>query len=118
MRGYPAHPPIDGESHLDDFIQYRFVTGRTPRAVILVAVDAFECGARIEDARTTRAKDVPRQLENPEPGGMKKRRDHALLITPRLRGEIQHIDAAELTIRGVVHQFFDSADCAGIGRLA
>jgi hypothetical protein len=85
--------------------------------VILLSIYAFEGGARVEHASTTRTQDVPGKLENAEPSGVKEGRDRALFIEPGRCGKIQHVDAAERAIGSVLHQLLNSGDRAGICRL-
>ena len=51
MRRYPADPPVDGERHLDDLVEDRLITRRTPGAMVFLAVHAPQRRGRIEHAR-------------------------------------------------------------------
>ena len=118
MRRDPAHPPVDRKRHLDDLVEDRRITSGAPGAVVLLAVDTPQRGARVEHAAAARAQHVPRQLEETRAARRaERRRSHFSSSRPRLRRKIQHVDPAEVAIRRIPHQLLDRIDAAGIGRL-
>ncbi len=117
VRRDPADPPVDRKRHLDDLVEGRRVSGCAPGAGIFILVDALQRRGRIEHTPATGAQDVPRQLEDPEPRRVQKGGDHAFLVEPGLRGEIQHVDPAERAIRSIPNQLLDSVGRLGISRL-
>ena len=117
MRRNPAHPPVDRERHLDDLVEDRRITRRTPGAMVFLAVHVPQRGARIEHAPTARAQHIPRELEEAEARGVQKGGDRFLFVETPLRREIQHVDPAEVAIRRIPHQLLDRTYDAGIGGL-
>ena len=117
MRRNPAHPPVDRERHLDDFVEDRLITGRTPGAMVLPAVHVPQGRAGIEHPGTARAQHIPRELEEAEARGVQKGGDRFLFVEAPLRREIEHVDPAQIAVRRIPHQLFDRTYDAGIGGL-
>jgi hypothetical protein len=114
VRRDPAHPPADRERHFDDLVEGRAISGRAPGAGIFVLVDALQGRRGIEHTPAARAQHVPRQFEDPEPGGVQKSGDHALLVEAGPGGEIEHVDAAKRPVRRVLNELLDGVGGVGI----
>src|SRR5262245_61236093 len=79
MCGDAAEPWIDGERHLDDFIERGLVVQGAKGAAVFAAVDRLQRTAGLHHAAAGRAQHAPAELEQPEPRRMEETADHLLL---------------------------------------
>ena len=117
VRRDPAHARAHGEAHLDHVVERRLVVEVAERAIVFVGTHALERGVGVEHAAAARAQHVPRHVEQADLRGVQERRDRPLFVEAFAPGEVEHVDASELSIRRIADQPLDGGHAIGVGRL-
>ena len=98
MRGDAPDARADREGDLDLLVDGGLIAAGAQAAMIVVRTQRFQRGVGAEHAAATGAQHIPGQIEQPEPRGVQKARDHPLFVEPGPLRKIQHVDAVELMV--------------------
>ena len=117
VRRDPAHARAYREADLDHVVERRLVVEVAERTIVFAGTHALERGVGVQHAAAARAQHVPRHVEQADLRGVQERRDRPLFVEAFAPGEIEHVDATELSIRRIPDQPLDGGHAGGVGRL-